>query len=203
MHSNHFKPHIINLLKKWWATLFILPFAIYSTHQIYWALNYNIFFALNYEYPFPVNIIHFFVDNFLLIVHEAGHTFLGIFGLRFLTILGGSLFQIILPLLIVTYCRINHQKAGTQLSLCLAGYSLFDVAAYAADGGAQQLPLIGGLGTEAHDWYNLLRRINALEHDITFAIVFTALGLLCYITALIYPLFSKSYDKGTLNLKLK
>ena len=192
----------LDLLKTWWATLFILPFVIYSIHQIYWALNYNIFFAVNYDYPFPVNIIHFFVDNFLLIVHEAGHTFFGVFGLRFLTILGGSLFQLLLPIMIFAYCWVNNQKVGIQPSLCLVGYSWLDVAGYAADGGAQQLPLIGGLGAEAHDWYNLLRRMNALEHDITFATTFTALGLCCYLAALIYPFFFKRYDTVSLNLTI-
>ena len=202
MNANKLKAKAFDLLKKWWVTLFILPFVIYSVHQIYWALYYNIFFAVNYDYPFPINIIHFFVDNFLLIVHEAGHTFFGLFGLRFLTILGGSLFQLLLPIMVFAYCWSHNQKAGIQLSLCLIGYSWFDVASYAADGGAQQLPLIGGLGTEAHDWYNLLRRINALEHDITVAITFTALGLLCYGAALIYPLFFKRYNTVSLDLTL-
>lgn len=128
MDSSKIKSSALRLFKKWWCSLFILPFIIYSIHQIYWALRFNIFFAVNYDYPFPLNIIHLFVDNFLLIVHEAGHSFFGISGLRFITILGGSLFQIMLPLLILAYCWINRQKLGVQLSLCLVGYSWMDVA---------------------------------------------------------------------------
>ncbi len=146
--------------------------------------------------------IHFpwgflFVDNFLLIVHEAGHTFFSILGVRFITILGGSLFQILLPLMILSYCWINQQKTGIQLSLCLVGYSWLDVAGYAADGGARQLPLIGGLGTEAHDWYNLLHQMDALEHDITFSVVFA-----WYPLFLSYPLFFNRYEKVSLDLNL-
>jgi len=190
------------IVKEWWASLVILPFAIYSVHHYYWALRYNIFFAVNYDYPFPLGIVHFFIDNFLLIVHEAGHTFLGIFGSRFITILGGSLFQILLPLMILAFCWVNRKYIGMQFSLCLVGYSWLDVAGYAADGGARQLPLIGGLGKEAHDWYNLLVRMNALEHDITFGIAFMGIGILCYAAALILPLFYKKYEEVNLELGL-
>ncbi len=202
MDTDQAKTFAWKLLKKWWASLLILPYIIYSLHQVYWALNFNIFFAVNYDYPFPIGIVHFFVDNFLLITHEAGHTFFRIFGSRFMTILGGSLFQILLPAAILAFCWINRKHKGTQLSLCLVGYSWLDVAMYAADGGARQLPLIGGLGKEAHDWYNLLVRMNALEHDITFAIVFVVVGILCYLTGLTLPLFQREYKEVDIELNL-
>lgn len=191
-----------NLLLKWWASVLILPYVIYSIHQTYWALNYNIFFAVNYDYPFPLNIIHFFVDNFLLIVHEAGHTFFGFLGARFITILGGSLFQILLPLAILAFCWINRKSIGMQFSLCLVGYSWLDVAAYAADGGARQLPLIGGLGKNSHDWYNLLQRMGALDADMTIGIVFVGIGILCYLWALFTPVIHPTYREVSLDLNL-
>ena len=166
------------------------------------ALRYNIFFAISYDFPFPISIIHLFVRNFVLIVHEAGHTFFSLLGSRFITILGGSLFQIILPALILIYFWYNRQKIGIQLSLFLLGFSWFDVAIYAADGSSRQLPLIGGLGNEAHDWYNLLNSMNALEHDMLFAIVFVAAGLICYLIALVLPLFFKQYKTVNLDMKL-
>jgi len=202
MENSQFKTLAINILKKWWCSLLMLPFILYSIHQTYWAPRYNIFFAVNYNYPFPLSIIHFFVDNFLLIVHEAGHTFFRIFGVRFITILGGSLFQILLPLVILTYFWFNHKKIGMQLSFCLIGYSWLDVAAYAADGGARQLPLIGGLGKGAHDWYNLLVRMHALNYDMAIGIIFTIIGILCYLSALLIPFFYHEYQEVTLDLDL-
>ena len=203
MDKEKLKDGTIKLLKKWWVSLLILPFIIYSLHQIYWALNYNIFFSVNYDYPFPLSIVHLFVDNFLLIVHEAGHTFFGLFGIRFVTILGGSLFQILLPLAILAYCWFNRKNIGMQFALCLVGYSWLDVAGYAADGGARQLPLIGGLGKESHDWYNLLSRMNALEHDITFALVFTTLGIIFYLWAVFTPLLHTKYREVSLELDIE
>lgn len=190
-------------LKKWWASLLILPFAIYSVHQIYWALNFNIFFAVNYDYPFPLNILYFFIDSFLLIVHEAGHTFFGIIGVRFITILGGSLLQILIPGFILGYFWINRQYLGIQFSLSLVGFSWLDIAGYAADAGARELPLIGGLGKESHDWYNLLAQIDALEYDLYFALIFTSLGIACYLWALLMPINRNDYQEVDLKLNLE
>jgi len=202
MNTAKLKTFSISFLKKWWASLLMLPYLLYSVHQIYWALKFNIFFAVNYEYPFPLNIVHFLVDNFLLIIHEAGHTFFGIFGVRFITILGGSLFQILLPLLILAFFWFNRKRVGMQFSLVLVGYSWIDVAGYAADGGARQLPLIGGLGKEAHDWHNLLVRMNALDQDLTFALAFVGIAVICYLFALLLPLIFKKYREVDLELDM-
>lgn len=189
-------------LGKWWCSLLMLPFFYYTLHQIYWALRYNIFFTVTYDFPFPINFIYFLLDNFLLIVHEAGHTFFGIFGVRFITILGGSLFQILLPFFIFLYTWINRKKIGIQLSLALLGLSWLGVAGYAADGAQRQLPLIGGLPKEAHDWYNLLQRMGMLEFDLHFGVVFAITGMLCYLLALLTPLWFKKYEQVRLNLNI-
>ncbi|MEL7834741.1 hypothetical protein [Fodinibius sp. Rm-B-1B1-1] len=196
------KGQFISFLKRWWASLIMLPFMFYSIHQVYWALNYNIFFAVNYSYPFPLDIIYLFVDTFILIVHEAGHTFFGLLGWRFLTILGGSLFQVLLPLAIVLFFWINRKSIGLQFSFLLLGFSWLDVATYAADGSARQLPLIGGLGKESHDWYNLLVRMDALEYDMTYGLTFIAIGIACYLAAILIPFFYRNYKSVDLDLQL-
>lgn len=198
--NNKWKSYAKELLKKWWVSLLMIPFMIVSIRQVYWALNYNIFFAVNYDYPFPLNIIYLFIDNFILIVHEAGHTFFGIFGVRFITVLGGSLFQVFLPLLIVLFCWFNRKYIGLQFSLCLLGFSWLDIACYAADGGARQLPLIGGLGKSAHDWHNLLVRMNALDQDMTFGLAFVGVGILCYLWALGVPVMHQQYQSVDIDL---
>jgi len=170
--------------------------------MIYKTLRFNIFYAVNYDYPFPINIAHIFVDNFLLIVHEAGHTFFGIFGFRFLEILGGSLFQILLPLLIVLYFWVNSGRVGMQFSLFLVGYSWLDVAAYAADAQARQLPLIGNLSDQHHDWFNLMYRMGSVESGWTVGMVFAVIGILCYLIALFYPLMHREYEEVSLNLEM-
>lgn len=190
----------LTILKMWWCSLLLLPFIIYSIHQSYWTLNYNIFFAISYQAPFPVNFVHFMLDNFLLIIHEAGHTFFGLLGWRTLTILGGSLLQILLPLLILAYTWFNKMRAGIQLSLYLVGFSFINVAYYAADAGARQLPLIGGLSKESHDWHNLLAGWNMLESDVTTGVILAGAGITCYFIALFIPLIFKKYKAVKLDL---
>ncbi|MDX1618920.1 MAG: hypothetical protein R3224_09050 [Balneolaceae bacterium] len=189
-------------LKKWWCSLLLLPFMWYTLHQAYWALRYNIYFMVNYDFPFPVNVVYFLTRNFLLIVHEAGHTFFSIFDIRFITILGGSLFQILLPLGILAYTWINRKKNGIQLALFLVGLSWLDVAGYAADGGQQQLPLIGGLSSESHDWMNLLSDLGMLDRDLQVGIAFAIIGVICYLLALLVPALMREYRQVKLDLEL-
>lgn len=202
MDTARLKSLLLPLLKKWWCSLLLLPFIIYSLHQAYWTLRFNIFFSVTYETPFPVNFMHFMLDNFLLIVHEAGHTFFSIFGVRTITILGGSLFEVLLPIMIFTFTWVNKKKIGMQLSLYMVGFAFLQVAFYAADGGDRQLPLIGGLSKESHDWYNLLAGWGMLDSDFTVGIILVVTGALCYLTALLVPLYFKKYESVNLDLEM-
>jgi hypothetical protein len=190
------------IMRTWWGTLTLLPFMAYQLHQTYWALKFNIFFSISYSFPFPVNVEKFLLTNFLLIVHEAGHTFFSIFGSRVITILGGSLNEILLPMLIVTYTIFNRYIKGTQFSLYLLGSAWFSLAFYAADGSQRQLPLIGNLGKESHDWYNLLYHFDMLESDMEIALIFVTIGIIIYLAAISVPLWFKRYQNLDLDLKL-
>jgi len=190
------------LLKKWWVSLLLIPFIIYHTHQAYWTLRFNIFFSISYSFPFPINLENFLVRNFLLIVHEAGHTFFGLLGNRTITILGGSLNEILLPAIIAGFCIFNKYIKGTQLALYLLGSAWISVAFYAADGAHRQLPLIANLGREAHDWGNLLRQWNMVDQASQIGITFAVIGFLCYMAAICVPLWLKKYEDAGLNLKL-
>jgi hypothetical protein len=193
---------LIGVLKRWWCSLLLVPFVIYAVHQSYWTLRFNIFFAITYDFPFPVDIADVVISNFLLLVHEAGHTFFSVIGSRTVTILGGSLFEILLPVMILVYFIVNQKKTGIQLSCYLTGFAFLDVAAYVADAGARQLPLIGGLPKEAHDWYNLLTQWGMLEQDSGIAVVLATVGGVFFLTALGLPLFYREYEEVNLELKI-
>lgn len=113
------------------------------------------------------------LHNVDLIFHEAGHVIFSPFG-RTSMILGGSLFQVLVPLVIVfAFLIANRDGFGAAISLWWCGQSLMDVAPYIADARALRLPLLGG-GTGAdspgmHDWANLLRPRGWLEYDIQIA----------------------------------
>ena len=78
-------------------------------------------------------------------------------------------------------------RAGAQLSLLWLGQNFVDVSVYAADAPLRQLPLIGGLGGENHDWWWMLIRLGKLAwaDEIAFALV--ALGVLCWAMMVALP----------------
>ncbi len=107
-----------------------------------------------------------FMHNIVLPIHEAGHVFFIPFG-EFMMILGGSLFQVALPLAIGAAFLIRQRDAfGAAICLWWAGASLVDVAPYIWDSLDPQLILIGGhTGADGpHDWIYLLERLGAMKY---------------------------------------
>lgn len=107
-----------------------------------------------------------FMHNIVLPIHEAGHVLLIPFG-EFMTILGGSLFQVALPLAIGAAFLLRQRDAfGAAICLWWAGASMLDLAPYIWDSLNPQLILLGGHTGEdgPHDWIYLLERLGALRH---------------------------------------
>jgi hypothetical protein len=99
-----------------------------------------------------------FMHNILLPIHEAGHVLFMPFG-NFMGILGGSLFQLLLPLGIgIAFFWINKDNFGAAIGMWWAGVSLLDLAPYVYDARHPQLILLGGHTGEdgPHDWIYLL-----------------------------------------------
>jgi hypothetical protein len=110
------------------------------------------------------------VHNVHLVFHEAGHPLFSVFG-DFMGVLGGSLMQVLMPLVVAIAFLRNEDPFGAAFGLMWAGHALMDVAPYIADARALELPLLtGGTGREfeGHDWENLLLRLDLLEYDIAF-----------------------------------
>ena len=107
-----------------------------------------------------------FMHNILLPIHEAGHVLFMPFG-EFLTIAGGCLFQVLLPLAIgVAFLRKNRDPFGAAVCLWWAGISLIDLAPYIYDALHPQLTLLGGHTGEdgPHDWIYLFETLGGLQH---------------------------------------
>ncbi|MGN8224032.1 hypothetical protein [Gracilimonas sp. BCB1] len=142
-------------IKKWWFSIVCIPFCWVLAEQFWMALKWEISFSWNYPYPFFLSPFFFLIDNFLLIVHEAGHTIFGFIGGRFLTILGGTLLEILLPFGIFIYGWYHHKRITAQTGLLLTAFAWIESAAYAADAMDRRMPLIGNLPKSSHDFYNL------------------------------------------------
>ena len=126
-----------------------------------------------------------------LVFHEAGHVLFGFFG-RFMTVLGGSLFQFLVPLILgVAFLR---QKTPFGAIVCAwwAGQNLVDVAPYIADARALELVLLGGrtgAEVEGHDWEYLLTQLGWLHLDRTLGLAAHRAGLVMMFAALAWGVF--------------
>ena len=127
---------------------------------------------------------------------------MGFLGYRTLTILGGSLYEILLPVIILAYLLFNRFIKGTQLGFYLMGSAWLSVAFYAADASGRQLPLIGNLGDSAHDWGNLLTSWNLLHYNSAIGTTLALIGAACYITAMLVPLWMETYETAEIDLDI-
>ncbi|MCZ6540295.1 MAG: hypothetical protein O6704_01470 [Nitrospinae bacterium] len=83
-------------------------------------------------------------------------------------------------MLIPLMVTVAFWRQRDTLGFAVGGFWLFenflDVAVYMADAKVLMLPLIGGLGSEAHDWRNLFTTWDVLGHTETIAGTTKALG---------------------------
>ncbi len=178
--------------KKWWFTFVLIIPVWISIERVVLALTENILVSINYPYPPVLGLIFFFMDTLDLILHEGGHTIFGLFGWRFLTILGGSLMAILIPFLLFLTAWNKKQKVLAQASLFQTGYSTFVSTIYCADAYYKVLPLIGNDSSKAgHDYANMLSHFKMVDKHMEVAWVIFAFGLLFLLASLIWPLFTR------------
>lgn len=127
-----------------------------------------------------------FLHRANLAFHEFGHLFFMPFG-ETMTILGGSLFQLLLPLSLVGYFAVWQQdNIAAAVAAWWTGQNLVDLAPYIRDAEYRALPLVGGGGEDSHDWGNLLSRWDAVEQCYAIARASFGIGLLVMAGALVW-----------------
>jgi hypothetical protein len=106
-----------------------------------------------------------------LAFHEIGHLFFSAFG-HTMMLLGGSLFQLLIPTLAATYL-LFRQRDWFGLVVCLSwlAFAEWELATYVADASREQLALVGFSGSPEHDWSSLLTQWRLLNHDDAIALV--------------------------------
>ena len=113
-----------------------------------------------------------------LALHEGGHLFLMWFGIDLLTVAGGTLFEVGIPLLVALYFWRQGDAVGSLVATFWAGTALLSVAPYMADARVQVLPLVTvGDGPVGHDWFLLLEAVGLLGQDEALARMVRGVGL--------------------------
>ena len=121
------------------------------------------------------------LDDVNLAIHEAGHVFLQPLGDPMMT-LGGSLFQVLVPLAFVAYFVVRRDLFAGSVVAAWLGASLGNLALYIGDARAQELPLLGGENA-VHDWWYLLIEWDLLAQDLTIARWVRMAGALAFVLA--------------------
>ena len=157
---------------------------------------YFITFANNYLILDKWNII----DSLDLIIHEAGH-FVFIFFGEFIHILGGSLFQILVPIVFVIYFAIWRKEFySASILLFWVGQNIINVARYMADSIKLELPLLGG-DNVIHDWNYILSSLHLLKYtNILSTILFDASFIVIILGAVLstyFAWYNYSYESTT------
>ena len=121
-----------------------------------------------------------------LVFHEAGHVLFVPFG-RFMSVLGGSLMQVLVPLIAVAAFVRQDEPFGAAICAWWAGQNLVDLAPYIADARALQLVLLGGhtgAEVEGHDWEFILLQLGVEPCDHTLGMGAYACGILVMVASL-------------------
>jgi len=121
------------------------------------------------------------LDDVNLAIHEAGHVVFSPLG-DHPGVLGGSLFQVLVPAAFVVYFLVRQDRFAASVVLAWVGASLGNVARYIADARAQDLPLLGGENV-IHDWWYLLIEWDLLAHDLVIARWVRLAGALAFVVA--------------------
>lgn len=151
--------------------------------------------------PLDGNVFQTFLHLPDLVFHEAGHVLFSPFG-RFMTVLGGSLLQLLVPIVCAVAFLRQQNAVGAAVCTWWAGQNLIDLAPYIADARALRLPLLGGATgaeVEGHDWEYLLGTLGGLHLDRTLGRAAQAAGTIVMsvsVLALVVTTWSSSDPPG-------
>jgi hypothetical protein len=110
------------------------------------------------------------IDLVFIPVHEGGHLLFRWFG-EFISVAGGTILQLLVPLLLASYFFYKRQSQGVAFCMFFFFEQFLPIATYMADARAQELPLltVGDAEYVIHDWNYLFGKLGVLQHDVQIA----------------------------------
>ena len=124
------------------------------------------------------------VKGLNLAIHEIGHVLFGFMG-EFIGIAGGTILQLAAPIVAGWMFYRQRDFFAICIALCWLGTNFFDIAVYAADARAGDLPLVSiGGGDPMHDWFVLLAETGLLQQDQLVGGLFRMLGMTSFLAGL-------------------
>jgi hypothetical protein len=126
-----------------------------------------------------------FIDFANLMIHEAGHPLFSPFGYT-MTILGGTLAELIAPLACFAYFFVKRETTGAAFCAFWFFENFLYIGTYMADARTLALPLVG---SGDHDWEILFTLWNVLAHAEQIGHTTRLLGWLGMLSALAWLAF--------------
>ena len=133
-----------------------------------------------------------FIDGVDLAIHEGGHVVFGFMG-EFIAMAGGSIMQILMPVLFAVYFYKKEQWFSSIVVLFWIGQSFLNLSVYVGDAVAMRLPLVGGGGDPIHDWNYLLTRLHLLSATPILSFLVRLIGTLLIIAAIVLGVRKSKY----------
>ena len=135
-----------------------------------------------------IGVYSSFMGGVTMALHEAGHVLFSFFG-RFMTVLGGSLFQLLVPAaLTLGFVYWYKNTFAAAVTTWWLGFSCMDLAPYIHDAKERQL-LLGHRGSEvpgSHDWNYLLRWTDSLDSYESIAVFTNFTGELLVVLSILW-----------------
>lgn len=157
------------------------PLPAYRLRIRVWIILWLLYF---YSRWFVYDNYYSRLDNINLIFHEAGHPLMSFFG-EFIQFAGGTIFQLLIPTIIMVHLWRHRSNIWWQLCLFWIGQNLLNISIYASDAVNQALPLLGW----EHDWAYMLWHLWMLDHTAAVGhtifflwsfLIFAALWIILY-----------------------
>lgn len=130
------------------------------------------------------------IDSVDLAIHEAGHVFFGPFG-EFIGFLGGTLFQLLVPLTFLGYFVFRRNVYAGSVLLWWVAQNLWNISVYVKDARSLELPLVGG---GEHDWAYMLGELGLLHRDQAIGDAIYAVGVFLFIISITIG-FLRAFDR--------
>jgi hypothetical protein len=187
-------PNTTSVFKSIISSLFsvedkVNPFVFYGRALVFIGIAIWGWQFINMDFiNHPTEIGNSYLHRINLVFHEAGHLLFMPLG-WFMTKLGGTLGQLLMPLIVMlTFMIKSKNNFGAAVGLWWLGQNFMDCAPYIDDAYNQQLVLLGGVtGADRpgyHDWNALLIDMGKLESHREIATTFNTTGITLILLAL-------------------
>ena len=156
------------------------------------------FYALFLLYALTSRTGFLILDYANLIIHEGGHFFFSWFG-DTIHILGGTLGELIVPLLCAAYFFFHRETTGFAFSMFWFFENFPYIGAYMADARTSSLPLVG---SEDSDWTILFTQWGLLAQDQKIGATMRTLGYLGMLATGLWLAYRLRQDAASKNHSL-